>query len=145
MTWVMTLFGRLPICWRLVIMSDDSNSFSTNKKARVVSLSQWEDSSEVFWPMRGRYTDNLPRLHHNYSSGIGLKGRRGKAFKLYQKYVLFIFIHVYIFILHFIQVHLCCTRNSSRVHQDCQNQSDIHDDLHRVQICVLPESSKSRW
>ena len=40
LTWLMTLLGRLPICWRLVIMSDESNSFPTNKKTRVVRLSQ---------------------------------------------------------------------------------------------------------
>ena len=54
-------------------MSDDSNSFPTNKKTRVVSLSQSEASTEVFWPMRGIEADNLPRLHHNYSSEIDLK------------------------------------------------------------------------
>ena len=79
----MTLLGRLPICWRLVIMSDDSNSFSANREAKVVSFSQWEDNTDVFWPMRGLDTDNLPSLHHNYSSVRGLK-EKSIAFKLYQ-------------------------------------------------------------
>ena len=83
MTWVMTLLGRLPICWRLVIMSDDSNSLPANREAEAVSFSQWEDNSDDSdqWEARipTTYQGSITIIHRWEASR-----KKGIAFKLYQ-------------------------------------------------------------